>query len=180
MVKKLPVEQYRNRFDASLLDCRSTRELKPLEEIIGQKRALFALTLGLNIEERGFNVYASGMYGTGRKSAVKKFLDELATKKPRGNDWIYVNNFKNPYEPNAIRLPTGMGKQFKEDMATFIEEAKRFVPRFSRARITRTAAMQSSAVSKTRKPGYSPTSMKWPGGRASSSSPGPRACSPSP
>ncbi len=129
MVTMLPLEQYRNRFDASLLDCGSTRELKPLEEIVGQKRALAALTFGLNIEEKGFNVYASGMYGTGRKSAVKKFLDELAKTKPRGNDWIYVNNFDNPYEPNAIRLPPGMGKQFKDDMSTFIEEAKRFIPK---------------------------------------------------
>ena len=129
MVTKLPLEQYRNRFDASLLDCGSTRELKPLEEIVGQKRALSALTFGLNIEEKGFNVYASGMYGTGRKSAVRKFLDELAKTKPRGNDWIYVNNFTNPYEPNAIRLPPGMGKVFRDDMATFVAEAKRFIPK---------------------------------------------------
>jgi lon-related putative ATP-dependent protease len=129
MVAKLPLEQYRNRFDTSLLDCKNTRELKPLEEIVGQKRALSALTFGLNIEEKGFNVYASGMYGTGRKSSVKKFLDELAKKKPQGNDWIYVNNYQNPYEPNAIRLPPGMGKQFKDDMDAFIDEAKRFLPK---------------------------------------------------
>jgi lon-related putative ATP-dependent protease len=129
MVTRLPLEHYRNRFDASLLDCGSTRELKPLEEIVGQKRALSALIFGLNIEDKGFNVYASGMYGTGRKSAVKKFLDELAKTKPRGTDWIYVNNFENPYEPNAIHLPPGMGKEFKEDIATFIAEAKRFIPK---------------------------------------------------
>ena len=46
--------------------------------------------------EKGFNIYASGMHGTGRKSAVRKFLDELAKTKPRGNDWIYVNKFDNP------------------------------------------------------------------------------------
>jgi lon-related putative ATP-dependent protease len=129
MVTKLPLEQYRNRYDASLIECGSTKELKPLEEIVGQKRALSALTFGLNIGEKGFNVYASGVYGTGRKSAVKKFLEELAKTKPRGNDWIYVNNFDNPYEPNAIRLPPGMGKEFKDDMATFIAEAKRFIPK---------------------------------------------------
>jgi lon-related putative ATP-dependent protease len=129
MVTKLPIEQYRNRFEAALLDCRSTRELKPLEEIVGQKRALSALTFGLNIEEKGFNIYASGVYGTGRKSAVKKFLDELAKTKPPGNDWIYVNNFDNPYEPNAIRLPQGMGNEFRDNMSTFITEAKLFIPK---------------------------------------------------
>ncbi|MDH7594454.1 MAG: ATP-binding protein, partial [Methanomicrobiales archaeon] len=128
MVIQLPPEQYRNRFDESLIECESTIELQPLKEIVGQKRALSALMFGLNIDRKGFNVFVSGRHGTGRKSAVKKFLDDLSKTKPRGNDWIYVNNFENPYEPNAIRLPPGMGRQFKEDMATFIAEAKRFIP----------------------------------------------------
>ncbi len=129
MITSLPPEQYRHRFDASLVDCTSTRDLKPLEEIVGQKRALAALTFGLNIGERGFNIYVSGLYGTGRKTAVNKFLAEFAKTRPQGHDWIYVNNFTNPYEPNAIRLPPGMGKEFREGMAAFIEEAKRFIPK---------------------------------------------------
>jgi lon-related putative ATP-dependent protease len=129
MVTQLPLEQYRNRYDASLIECGSTKELQPLKEIIGQKRALSALTFGLNIDKKGFNIFVSGMHGTGRKSAVSKYIDELAKTITRGNDWIYVNNFDNPYEPNAIRLPSGMGKQFKDDMVTFIAEAKRFIPK---------------------------------------------------
>jgi lon-related putative ATP-dependent protease len=129
MVTKLPIEQYRNVFDTSLVECKSTKELKPLDEIVGQDRAVKALDFGLNIKEEGFNVFASGVYGTGRKSAVKKFVEELAKTKPQGNDWIYVNNFANPYEPNAIRLPPGMGKDFQADMSTFIEEAKRIIPK---------------------------------------------------
>ncbi len=128
MVNTLPVEQYRKRFDTSSIECRTTKELEPLREIVGQKRALSALTFGLNIEETGFNVFVSGMHGTGRLSAVCNFIQKLAKTKPPGNDWIYVNSFDNPYQPNAIRLPNGMGKQFKEDMAAFIREAKRFIP----------------------------------------------------
>jgi hypothetical protein len=69
------------------------------------------------------------MHGTGRKSAVKKFVEELAKTKPKGRDWIYVNNFADPYEPNAINLPPGMGKEFQADMASFIDEAKRLIPK---------------------------------------------------
>ena len=69
------------------------------------------------------------MPGTGRRTAVKKFLDELAKTKPKADDWIYVNNFVNPYEPNAIRLPPGMGSRLKTDMASFIAEVKRALPR---------------------------------------------------
>lgn len=128
MVNTLPIEQYRKRFDTSSIECKTTKELEPLREIVGQKRALSALMFGLNIDEKGFNVFVSGMHGTGRLSAVCKFIQKLAKTKSPGNDWIYVNSFDNPYQPNAIRLPNGMGKQFKEDMAAFIREAKRFIP----------------------------------------------------
>ena len=129
MMEKLAVEKFRNRFDAELVECKTTADLQPLTEIIGQKRAVKALDFGLNIEEKGFNVYASGTHGTGRKTAVLKYLDELAKKKPKGNDWIYVNNFDNPYLPNAISLLPGMGKEFQEDMSVFISEAKRLIPK---------------------------------------------------
>jgi lon-related putative ATP-dependent protease len=129
MVTKLPIEKYRNVFDVSLVECRSTKELRPLDEIVGQERAVKALDFGLNIREGGFNVFASGMHGTGRKSAVKKFVEELAKTKPKGRDWIYVNNFADPYEPNAINLPPGMGKEFQADMASFINEAKGIIPK---------------------------------------------------
>jgi lon-related putative ATP-dependent protease len=128
MMEKLPVEKFRNRFDSKLVECKTTADLQPITEIIGQKRAIKALDFGLNITEKGFNVYVSGVYGTGRKTAVLKFLDEMAKIKPKGDDWIYVNNFENPYEPNAIALPPGKGKEFKKDMATFISEAKRLIP----------------------------------------------------
>ncbi len=129
MVTKLPIDKYRNNFDLSQVKCKTTKELSPLDEIVGQDRAVKALDFGLNIPETGFNVFVSGMYGTGRKSAVKKFVEELAKSKPMGHDWIYVNNFTNPYEPNAIRLPPGMGKVFKAAMASFIDEAKRIIPK---------------------------------------------------
>jgi Predicted ATP-dependent protease len=129
MVDPLPVTELRNIFDEKRFDCKTTKELKPGNEIIGQERALRALTLGLNIQEDGFNVYVSGIYGTGRESAVTMFLEQLAAIKNRGNDWIYVNNFQDPYEPNAIRLPPGMGIRFKNDMNAFIGEAKMVIPR---------------------------------------------------
>ena len=129
MVMPLPVNEMRRTFEITMVDCKNTSELTPIYEIIGQERALNALEFGLNIQEEGFNLYAAGVHGTGRKTAVKKFLDQLAATKPRGSDWIYVNNFGNPYEPNAIRLPTGTGSQFRNDMEAFIEEAKRVIPK---------------------------------------------------
>jgi lon-related putative ATP-dependent protease len=129
MIKALPLEEYRASYKPEQVECSTTETQKPTEEIIGQDRAQKALRFGLEIQEKGFNIYVAGMPGTGRRTAVKKFLAELAKTKPKADDWIYVNNFANPYQPNAIRLPPGMGSRLKADMASFIAEARRALPR---------------------------------------------------
>lgn len=129
MIEPLEAGKYRSRFDSRELACASTEELKPSFEIIGQERAQKALDFGLNIEEQGFNVFAAGVPGTGRATSVKKFIEELARKKPGAGDWVYVNNFANPYEPKAIQLPPGMGKRFREDMSLLIQEVRKDLPR---------------------------------------------------
>lgn len=129
MVQPLDIEKYRNVYEPGKVECASTEEMRPLEEIIGQERALRALRFGLEIREPGFNVYTSGAQGTGRMTAVRSFLDELAKAKPRANDWVYVHNFENQYEPDAIALPAGRGVRFREDMKRFIEEARQALPR---------------------------------------------------
>jgi lon-related putative ATP-dependent protease len=129
MVQPLDTEEYRNIYEPGKVECASTGDMRPLEEIIGQERALRALRFGLEIREPGFNVYTAGAQGTGRVRAVRSFLDELAKQKSRASDWVYVHNFQNQYEPNAIALPAGSGPRFKEDMKRFIEEARQALPR---------------------------------------------------
>jgi lon-related putative ATP-dependent protease len=109
--------------------CETTEEISPLEEIIGQKRAVKALKFGLDIEQLGFNIYAAGASGTGRTTAVKDFLEEVAKKKPVPSDWCYINNFDEPYEPKAIRLPPGEGKNFQTAMSGLIAEVQRALPK---------------------------------------------------
>jgi len=129
MVEVLPFSRFRNAYDASRMECPATDTLQPLEEIIGQERALRALTFGLEIQEAGFNIYVAGMAGTGRKTAVMDFLERLARTKPKAGDWVYVNSFTSAYEPTAIRLPPGKGSEFKAEMADFISEVKRSLPK---------------------------------------------------
>jgi Cdc6-like AAA superfamily ATPase len=125
MVKELSADKLRKECDSNLMRCETTEGLVPLREIIGQKRAVRALKFGLGIRERGFNVYVAGFPGTGRTTAVKNFLEDLAKTQPAPSDWCYVNNFSNEYQPKAIRLPAGKGKDFQKDMKNFIEEARR-------------------------------------------------------
>ncbi len=125
MLKELTAEQVRPRCDPALFDCNSTDELKPLEGIIGQDRALSALRFGLNIVKPGFNVYVSGPAGTGRTTAIKSFLDVLAAKKETPPDWCYVHNFKDSYCPKALKVPAGTGQELHKDMKRTIDAAKR-------------------------------------------------------
>ena len=105
MINELPPEKLRRTCDPNLLHCKSTEELTPLQEIIGQKRAVRALKFGLGIKDKGFNIYVAGFPGTGRTTAVKNFLEEKAKEKPVPPDWCYVNNFDDEYTPIAIKLP---------------------------------------------------------------------------
>jgi lon-related putative ATP-dependent protease len=129
LINQLPVEKLRNICDVNFLHCESTKDLVPLSEIIGQERAVRALKFGLGIKNHGFNVYVAGNPGTGRKTAVKNFVEAQAKAQPVPPDWCYVNNFGNQYEPKAIMLPPGKGKEFREDMKNFIENVKTALPK---------------------------------------------------
>ena len=129
MVTKVSTEKLRNVCDSTFMHCESTKDLKPLVEIVGQERAVRALKFGLGIRDHGFNIYVSGYPGTGRKTAVKSFVDETAKTMPVPSDWCYVNNFSNQYEPKAIRLPAGRGKDFRDDLKGFIDNIKTALPK---------------------------------------------------
>ena len=129
MISKLPIEKLRKECDPDFMQCESTHDLAPLSEIIGQERAVRALKFGLGIKDHGFNMYVAGYPGTGRKTAVKNFVEAQAKVQPVPPDWCYVNNFANPYEPKALQLPAGKGKEFREDMKNFIENVKNALPK---------------------------------------------------
>ena len=129
MINQLPVEKLRNICDSNSIHCESTKDLVPLNEIIGQERAVRALKFGLGIKNKGFNVYVAGNPGTGRKTAVKNFVEAQAKTQPVPPDWCYVNNFGNQYEPKAIKLQAGKGKEFREDLKNFIENVKTALPK---------------------------------------------------
>lgn len=129
MISELSPDKLKFNLDEKKLKYKTTEKLTPLKEIIGQERAVRALKFGLNIEDNGFNIFVSGYSGTGRMTGVKNFVEELAKSKPIPPDWCYVNNFKNSYEPRAIKLPPGHGKLFREDINNFINSIRSLLPK---------------------------------------------------
>ncbi|MHA1951166.1 MAG: AAA family ATPase [Candidatus Thorarchaeota archaeon] len=128
MAKELSSDDIRAVFDPSMLQTKKVERESPLDDVIGQERALKALTFGLEIEEKGFNLYAAGEPGTGKTTTVKAYLKESAMNKPPSSDWCYVYNFKEPSEPNAIELPQGSSDGFKKDIGELIENASKVLP----------------------------------------------------
>ncbi len=129
MLNELPAEKLRRECDANFMRCETTQQLAPLQGIIGQERAVRALKFGIGIRERGFNIYVAGFPGTGRTTAVKNFVEEIARVEPVPPDWCYINNFSNQYEPKALKLPSGKGREFRDDVKSLIENIQAALPK---------------------------------------------------
>ena len=121
--------QLRRRLDPGRLRFASTAEIEPLVGTIGQPRALDALEYGLAVETHGFNLFVSGLPGSGRLTTVLDYLRGLAADRPAPPDWVYVYDFGNPDRPSAIRMPAGRGAEFADAMDEFVEAAKHEIPR---------------------------------------------------
>lgn len=101
---------------------KSTEEIKPLNGIIAQERAMKAVSLGIDINHPGYNVYLSGAVGSGKMTLARQVLENKAKKEPVPSDWCYVYNFKNPDIPKALKLPPGQGKVFQKAVSENIEK----------------------------------------------------------
>lgn len=120
MIPELPFEKLCRKCAPETLGSSDSSQIITLKTIIGQERAVKALRFGLGIKEKGFNIYASGRPGTGRTTAIERFLEEAAARESPPYDWCYVNNFRDSYRPRVLRLPAGMAVKFKADMDNFI------------------------------------------------------------
>ena len=108
--------------DLSSLGFETSDDLKELEEIAGQDRALEALRFGVGIRHGGYNLFVMGPSGMGKSSATRQYLEQQAAGKKSPDDWCYVNNFENPQKPKLLRLPAGMGKDLRKDIHELVED----------------------------------------------------------
>ncbi len=127
--KQVPIKKLRWRLDPNALSFKNLDTLKPLKEIIGQKRGVEAFHFGMGIDKKGYNVFVTGHSGTGRLSTVKKLLEGLSQKDGKTpDDLCYVNNFKNPEAPVLLDFNAGEGSKFKNDVHAFVEALKKNIP----------------------------------------------------
>lgn len=121
-IPSLDAQLLLRRCDPALLDFETTAELTDSADVVGQSRALDAVSFGIDIKQPGFNLFVLGEPGSGRHAAVRRLLEAKAAGEPAPSDWCYVNNFADPNKPRLLRLPSGRGGQFRHDMQQFVAE----------------------------------------------------------
>ncbi|MBR9975591.1 MAG: AAA family ATPase [Bacteroidetes bacterium] len=112
----LPVEELRWYCPPDMIPAETTEGVHPIEGIIGQDRALKALKLGVELYGPGYNVFVSGLSGTGKATTIKTILEKLQPRKVLTRDYCYVNNFDDPDRPRLLVFERGMGRRFQDDM----------------------------------------------------------------
>ena len=126
--KELPVGKLRWKCPGKYLDFKTTNDIKPCTDIIGQDRALHAIKMGLALEHRGYNIFITGLVGTGRTSTIKHLLEKLERRDPIPPDICYMYNFRHPSNPVYIELEAGQGNQLAGDMDGLIHDLKKNIP----------------------------------------------------
>ena len=107
----------------------TTDDIKPTKDIIGQPKAMKALEFGLSMESVGYNIFVTGLSGTGKMTTIKTFLDKFAKDKETPCDICYVQNFSNKLQPKVIKLQAGKGKEFVSLMEKFKKELASSLPK---------------------------------------------------
>lgn len=120
--KPLSYKSLRMKLKPLHLNFTVTKEIKALPQFIGQDRAIKALNFGIGIQSEGYNIFAMGPSGIGKRSLIGKVLGAYAKKKPTPCDWCYIYNFNMPQKPIALSLIAGKGFIFQQDMKILVDE----------------------------------------------------------
>jgi lon-related putative ATP-dependent protease len=127
--EKLTVEELRLNCKTEEITFKTTAEVPPLEGMIGQERAVRATEFGLRIKRPGYNIFMTGLTGTGKSSYAQSIIEQMSAEEPVPDDWVYVYNFDHPGEPLALNLPAGMGYTFCMKIQELLEDLKQNIPK---------------------------------------------------
>lgn len=112
--------------DPKVFNFKTTADLDTAEtSVLGQERGIKALQFGLSVDIKGYNLYLEGPTGVGKTMYTKQYVNLVASKKKTPLDWCYIYNFDNPNEPIAVSFPAGKGKEFKENMESFVKDIRK-------------------------------------------------------
>jgi lon-related putative ATP-dependent protease len=120
-IHELKATQLYQRTDPEQFNFGTTADLEDMAEVLGQPRAVAAMRFGIGMGQEGYNIFALGPTGTGKRQVVRRYFEKRAANEPVPDDWCYVNNFDERHKPKTIRLPAGKGLAFRDDVDDLIE-----------------------------------------------------------
>ncbi|RLV59130.1 ATP-binding protein [Parashewanella curva] len=105
----------------------TTANLVPINEIVGQERAQQAVEFAMGMEEKGYNIFAIGQNGLGKRTMMLRYLNQLQSNRELF-DWCYVSNFDEPRSPKVLKLDIGHANEFKEDIEKLVLRLVKALP----------------------------------------------------
>ncbi len=127
-IQRLESEQLYRATQLAQMPYKSTRELPPIDEIVGQERAQKAVEFAMSIKEKGYNIYAIGRNGLGKRTMVLRYLNRHKHDPNELFDWCYISNFEDIRTPKVLRLPKGVGKCLRDEIERFVTKLVNAVP----------------------------------------------------
>lgn len=115
-IQRLEANQLYLAAELEKLPSKSTKELAPIDEIVGQERAQKAVEFAMSIKEKGYNIYAIGQNGLGKRTMILRYLNRHKHDESELFDWCYVANFEDIRTPRVLKLPCGVGSKLKQDI----------------------------------------------------------------
>lgn len=125
---KLDISDLRWQCDPASFHFKTTEEIEPLDDVIGQERAVKAIEFGLEMQGQGYNVFVTGIEGTGKSTIVSDIVTRFAKTRNAPSDWCMVNNYRDEFRPRAVSLPSGRGSELSRKMDKLIQDLKRRLP----------------------------------------------------
>lgn len=127
-MRELKPEELRWQCPQDWLPAISTARVAPSRGIIGQARAVRALEFGLAVESLGFNVFVTGLTGTGRMTAIELHIKPIASTGQAPDDLTYVFNSEQPEQPCLLYLDAGRGVVLRDRLDRLLLELGRTLP----------------------------------------------------
>lgn len=127
--REVKIDELRWKCPTDIFKFKSTEEVEQLSQIVGQPRAIESIKIGGTIGAKGYNIFVTGLPGTGRLTTVQNVLQEIPGYSQVLFDYCYVNNFENPDKPILIKLNKGDGNKFAKMMKDAMSYLRRSLPR---------------------------------------------------
>lgn len=114
---KLDYFKLRRVCDPKSFRFKTTAEISPLTGLVGQRRAVEALRLGLLSSDKSYNIRAVLGGGTSRTSALVGVMADILKEDERElRDFCSVANMDDSHTPEMLILPRGKAEQFRREV----------------------------------------------------------------